>query len=559
MTKQELFEAIGLTKQTFLSESEDYHAVKHHRWVKWAALAACAVLVIGIGGFAGLFGGAKSSAPESAADMSAAVAGDSGTDSSAATDAPREEYKSEGTDAEAPMAAPREEAETEETIDTPCESMNEFTSYAGPILPLTLAAGSETVTATRELTLDFLPFEMDKHQALLTDRYVLTNTSDKDVKLTTLWPFVSDLRDVGSARITLSIDGRQTDTTLFAGDYVGGFSPVQFDEAHENERGNLKYPQKWMEFAALLKDGSYQDAALRDTAPLEQGVTVYWFRDTTAPSDAQAATVAATFALDQTQSQIFTYGINGYGYDSNSGDVTYSYFARTYIESERDALHALIVLGEDIGEITLGGYENGACEAGGELDGVSATLVREEMQLGELIELLCTDYLKKHDSLIYGENGSADPQAMALLSDCAAKLLRTYGPLADEPVERYREGRLDDIISEAYSMERVCYAAVDLTIPAGESVTVELRAKKDASFNFYMGDDTDTDIHGFELLTDVGTELALTQQTVKLLLGDAVTVSDTNFDLMTDVMPLTSTLTASYEEYYIEVRQTETE
>lgn len=546
MTKQELFEAIGLTKQTYLSESEDYHAVKHHRWVKWAALAACAVLVVGIGSVVGLFGGAKSSASESAADMSAAVAGDSGTDDSATMEAPREEYESEETDAETPM-------------DMPCESMSDFLSYAGPILPLTLAEEHEQVTATRELTLDFSPFETDKNQACLTDRYVLTNTSDEDVRLTALWPFVSDLRDAGSTGLTLSVDGRQTGTALYAGDYVGGFSPVQFDAEHEDERWNLKYPLSWTEFDALLKDGSYQDAALRDAAPLEQAVTVYWFRDTTAPADAQAATVAATFALDQTQSQIFTYGVNGYGYDPDSGDVTYSYFARTYIASEKNALHALIVLGEDIGEITLGGYENGACEAGGELDGVSATLVREEMQLGKLIELLCTDYLKKHDSLIYGENENANQQAMALLPECAVNLLRTYGPLADEPAERYREGRLDDIISEAYSMERVCYAAFDLTIPAGESVTVELRAEKHASFNFYMGDDIDTDTYGFELLTDAGTQLALTQQTVKLLLGNAVSVSDTNFDLMTDAMPLTSALTASYDEYYIEVRQKEAE
>ena len=50
MTKQQLFEAIGLAKPEYLAESEDYRAEKP-AWRRYAALAACAVLAVGLFGF----------------------------------------------------------------------------------------------------------------------------------------------------------------------------------------------------------------------------------------------------------------------------------------------------------------------------------------------------------------------------------------------------------------------------------------------------------------------------------------------------------------------------
>lgn len=538
MTKQQLFEAIGLAKTAYLEESEGYRGSRNRAWMKWAALAACAVLVVGIAGFAGLIGGMKNGASESA-------------DSAACVEMPAAEMpKSEDAGAI--------EAETEVT-DAPAESMLDFSSYAGPIFPLTLAKENDAISAARELRMDFSPFDADENRVRLTDRYVLTNTSDEDVNLTALWPFVSDLRDAGDVNATIRVDGAESDATLYAGGYVGTFSPVQFDEEHENERWNLKYPQSWTEYAALLSDGSYQAEALTGAARLEQTAYVYWFRDTTAPTDAQAATVAATFTRDDTKTQIFTYGINGYGYEPESDNVTYSYFARTYIESEKDALHALIVLGEDIGEITLEGYENGACEAGTELAGVGATIERQEVVLGELIEILCEDYLSSIDSKVYGENENPNRQSIQQLAACTIDLLCTYGPLADAPAERYRDGRLNEIISEAYAVERVCYAAFDLSIPAGDSVTVEVTADKTASFNFFMGDDVETDLYGFEMLCNTGSVLCVTNQTVILELCESAVIADTNLGIPPDVTPLTSELDAACEEYYIKLRRTDAE
>ena len=60
----------------------------------------------------------------------------------------------------------------------------------------------------------------------------------------------------------------------------------------------------------------------------------------------------------------------------------------------------MVVLGDDIKDYALDGYENGGCEK--EIDGVSCTVTRLQMTLDQVLGLLCRNYLETYADWQYG-------------------------------------------------------------------------------------------------------------------------------------------------------------
>lgn len=538
MTRHQLFEAIGLAKPEYLAESEDYRAEKP-AWRRYAALAACAVLAVGLFGFwkfvttgAGSAGPATPMEAPSADTSGAAEEGASGADG--------------GTH----------------------NAMSSFLSYAGPVFPLTLREENSAVSAERELTIDFAPYtgydesftdesgqtytyHVDDRSIELTDRYVLTNSSDTDIRVTALWPLAASLRGLSRYAPSLTIDGEPAGTQLYAGAYAGGFQSVYGPEADDGERWNPRLYQSWTEYEALLADGSYLNNTLSSAPELNQRVIVYRFENTQAP-DLEAATLAALFTCDESKTTILNYNFNGVGHDDQTGETVYSYFTRKHLKQLDEDLRLLAVLGEDIGPIRIQGYQDGGCDAGEELDGFSVDIVREEMTLGELIALTVRDYVDNWGVLVY-DNTEALPESERLLLRCTAELLTQYGLLSENPAERYQSGRLDQMIGEAATMNRVCYAAFDVTIPAGGSVTVELTARKAHSYNFVGAGAGNENVDGFEILTRLGSNLSFTRQTAAVETHGLVEIVRENLGLDAENGVMTAELDPNQEEYYLEV------
>ena len=79
-----------------------------------------------------------------------------------------------------------------------------FMSYAGPVFPLTLKEARQDITARREITLDFSPWQpvwveggedgfwRQGTDILVTDTYTLANSGAEDAQLTLLYPFVAE-------------------------------------------------------------------------------------------------------------------------------------------------------------------------------------------------------------------------------------------------------------------------------------------------------------------------------------------------------------------------------
>ncbi len=525
MKGERLFRILGLIDEDLIEEvPTGFSATLPRRppWKRYLAAAACVTLVCGFS-FAWLvtggFHGMGSAAPGE--DSGSSNGGGSGI----ATD--NEPLSVEGTT---------------------------FMSYAGPVFPLTLAEAAEGLTAERKTTWDFAPGtyqdgSLRQWGAGVTDSYAIVNITEFDQTVTALYPFTGSFTELASQQPTVTVDGEEAEGVLYAGAYAGGFRDAGVDDG---STWNLQYPDSWTDYKALLEDGGYLAQALGDGTVQDLPVTVYEFTDFAAPADYDAATQAIEFTIDREQTTVLTYGFNGSSWDEETGWRQYSYFVPNGVRRDQ-APKLLIVLGADIGDYTLEGYENGGCEK--KLPGVSCTVTRRETTLDEVLDRLCGDYLETCADWQWGmteDETAAVP--FALFRRAVSELLVQYGPISETIKDRYADGRLDDIISEAMSMDRVLYLAVPVTVPAGRRVNVTFELWKEPSFDFGCSGAENAGLQGYDLVTALGSCLDFTAQTAALVNTEGVDIVRQNFGFDPENGITEVTLDMEAEHYYLEVR-----
>lgn len=487
MRAERLFRVLGLVDPALVEEALEPR--RRRAWKRWAAMAACLALVIGFGwlatgGFRGYGGGMTGGTSDGA------VSGDSG-----------------GGSAEGPSADPGECAH--------------FMSYAGPVLPLTTVENPEGLTAERTVTWDFAPGAYPdgtprQWGAEVTDAYVLRNETEKDITVTALYPLAGSFDGLPEIHPQAAVDGETAETALYAGPYAGGFQSAFGAEVPDTM--DLDDLDDWASYRALLEDGAYLEQALGAYPALETPVTVYEFSDFAAPLEQyQAATQAISFSADPEKTTVLTYGFNGMDWDE--AFRRYSYFVPDGMRDEPD-LKLLVVLGEDIGRYTLQGYQNGGCDPGEEIDGVSCTLTRSETTLDAVLDRVCR-YAWERYAQRRTDTGDA-PVPLSLYRGAAAELLVQYGALSGAPMDRYADGRLDDLLEETLYQERVLYLSFPVTVPAGGSVGVACAFWKEPSFDFGGSGTGNEDLQGFELATRLGSSLAFTRQGAALVNTETV-------------------------------------
>ena len=407
----------------------------------------------------------------------------------------------------------------------------DFMSYAGPIFPLTLAQAAPALSADREILLDCAPYAEEYGAAVtVTDRYTIQNSSGEACTATVLYPFVSSLSDLEALRPQLSVDGAGTETTIYPGAFPGWFGPASPDPEQADQRWNLRHAESWTEYQTLLSS-SYQTDALAPKPLPDQTVYVYSF---TASGDttASAATLAITVDADPEQTTILTYGINGYGLDDATGQPQYSYFTNEHGQS----LHLLAVLGQDLSGYAMQGYTDGSCEKGKELDALEGTVTRTEMTLAE--------FLRQTAAAQLGADASADD--IDWLAAAAADLLMQYGVCSAASAERYSDGMLDAMLQDMEAVQRICYAAADITIPAGGTVCIEAVSRKPHSFDFFGFYNKMVD--GYGVMT-TGSILTFQNQTARMDTHGLVTIYGQNFNF--GGQGSTVPLSAQTEYYYL--------
>ncbi len=536
MRAERLFRVLGLTDPALVEEAMETRA-RQVEWKRWAALAACLALAVSLGfgwRVTGGFGGYGS--------------GDSGGDSGSA-----------GVSGDAPAdGAPADPGESGGGGSGVEEGIT-FLSYAGPVLPLTTLEDPGPLAAEREVTWDFSPRanshgETRQWGAEVTDAYVLRNDTGEDVTVTALYPFPGTFDSLPLVLPRITIEGEKTETALIAGPYSGGFQPTIGAETPDTM--NLETLNSWEEYKALLEGGEYLAQALGEYPALDTPVTVYRFSDFAAPLEKyQAATQAVSFRLDESVTQVLTYGFNGCEWDE--GFRRYSYFVPDGKRNEPD-LKLLVILGEDIGPYTLQGFQDGGCNPGEEIEGVSCTVTRSETTLDAVLDQLCAYYQERYArSRAADQDNAFNVVPFEMYRGAAAELLSQYGVLSGAPMDRYMDGRLDDILAETMSHSRVLYLRFPVTVEAGGSVGLEVRFWKEPSFDYGCSGSENEGLQGYDLTTRLGSSLAFTRQRAALVNTENVEITGQNFgfDLPGGVTAVE--LDLEQEHYYLEARPIE--
>ena len=152
-----------------------------------------------------------------------------------------------------------------------------------------------------------------------------------------------------------------------------------------------------------------------------------------------------------------------------------------------------------------------------------------------------------------GEETDAVP--FPLFRRAVDELLVRYGVLAgDKVMDRYADGRLDDIISEAMSQERVLYLAVPVTVPAESKVNITFSLWKEPSFDFGCSGSENVGLQGYDFVTRLGSDLTFTEQRAALENTDGIQIQRQNFGFDLERGVTEVTLDWKMEHYYLEIR-----
>lgn len=491
MKKETLYDAIGGVDEALIEGAAKPRKSKL-RWLKWVPVAACLAVVVGYASL--VFHPAGNSMAPGMGEN-----GSGGSDNTAG-----------------------------------------FHSYAGPILPLAALEGGEGLTAERDVTFDFADglYRID-----VTDCYTLHNHTESDVTVELLYPVISSLRGLEEFGATITVDGGAVETTLLAGDYTGGFRGAGGDT--EGMAWNLDPLRSWQDYAALLSDGSYLAAALGDHTDLSGvPVTVYQFTNAWGPEETDKIpnpTIRAYFDLDYNRTTVLTYGFHGGLYDRDKGLMGRSFSIRKPTERDYGQPFYLIVVGDDIENLTTEGYVTGGWDTQKTIEyGVDITRYETDLDtaLREVFDLM---YEPSHS----WPAGSSREQWYTLFCDYLAE----YGDL-----ERYSEGMLSGV--DFAAVARVCWQRFTVTVPAGGSVEVTASMTKESSHN-YPGAGGDDYLYGYELTTQMGSNLTFTRLTAAVVNGDGVIFPEQNFGFDPESGIAAVELDLAVERYYFNVMRSE--
>ena len=477
-----------------------------------------------------------------------------------------------------------------------------FMSYAGPVFPLTTAEETSSITAERNITLDFAPWipawlsneemladrtwltEAERQEALaqydelypeggrwrssddilVTDAYTLANPSQEDQTVTLLYPFATSLNDLGRLTPTLTLDGSELETALHVGAYSGGFEGVWDGTIVGDPEGsvNLDYADSWEDYKNLLSDGTYLANAL-GVGPDVSGipVTVYKFTDPYGPLKDEEAGVPnpslqVGFDLDYSRTAVLTWGFDSGNVDRENGTMIQGFSIPQPGElGYGEDVYCLLVLGEDIQNMTTGGYVTGGADPDTEpLEGCGVTVERYESDLDTMLREILAPVWQELRQNTYEQDGAELDVDFETWYRAVLEYLLAYGILSPSGAERYGAGWLEDIVSDVDTIDRVCWLEAEITIPAGDSVTLSASMTKEASYDFYCAHTENQGVKGYDLVTALGSTLDFTGQTASLVNTENIEIVRQNFGFDLEAGITEVALDPAEPHYYLEIR-----
>ncbi len=428
-----------------------------------------------------------------------------------------------------------------------------YMSYAGPAFPLAAIENTNGLLFERNIDFDFSPYypyqesyeiadgekvyyDIYDNDAIITDSYIATNTTDEDITFTAVYPFAGNISTEISRIPKVEINGTAVETKLAIGPYSGGFASA-LGEKNEVERLNLSSLESWYEYKILLENGEYIKNAFEENPEMNQPVKVYSFKieyniPMTEFDEIDNPDVIVTFDYDTEKSNVYFYGFNAMSWNSEEGWVKAgSYIPYSFSPDFENHPIYIIVMGNDIDNIsikTVAGESKGSWEDREETDAFSITTEKYESTFGEVVfEIISSEDYRYS----YGEDYELTVRDMITDEEYlgyVAEFMYAHGQLSEDPAERYFSGRLDDIIIETGYVSRVMYVTFEVTVPAGETVEIETKTLREASYDF-VGKRHDKNLEGFDVVTKLGTNIDITKQTASVKNTEEIEIIYNNF------------------------------
>ena len=475
-----------------------------------------------------------------------------------------------------------------------------FMSYAGPVFPLTLREENPAISAARRITLDFAPWvpvwisneeeaasregltEEERQEVLdahnrwfpkggryesstnirVTDSYTLTNADTREQTVRILYPFASSLNDLHKTRPTLTLNGEALDTVLHSGTYAGSFQGTwDFGaEAHDNPGSvNLDSFVRWEDYRDLLADGTYLQRALGDFIDFRQiPVILYAFTDARGPERNRAEgvpnpTIRVMFDLDYDRTRILTWGFNGGLTDEEQGIGGRLFGIPEAGTPGYGVPKYLIVMGEDVENLRFQGYATGGWDTKDTVE-AGVTVTRRESDLEEALQLAAEAWYRVRPD--EGDYLSASPEdGFALAFGLMKEHLAAYGVLSENGADRYAFGMIEDLF-EVTAVTRVFWLEAEITVPAGGDAALEAAFEKKPSLDF-GGAAEHKGVCGYDLVTELGSDLAFTGQTARLEDRGQIEILRQNFGFDPAGGVTEVTLDPTEPHYYLEVKKAE--
>lgn len=221
---------------------------------------------------------------------------------------------------------------------------------------------------------------------------------------------------------------------------------------------------------------------------------------------------------------------------------------------ENQSPKILIVIGEDIRDLTWTAAIGGSASDAPLPEGTAGvTVERHETDLDDALRQVLALYRE-------ARRGSDGPAYLPELSFdlwygafCDMILGRDGLPRTD--LERYEGAWLEMALSDAVSVDRVCYLEAELTIPAGESVTLTADFTKAPSFDYACTHTENQGVSGYDMVPELDSKLRCTSQAVRLLDHGQLQIVRQNFgfDLERNIDRVE--LDPGVPHYYLEVRR----
>jgi hypothetical protein len=204
-------------------------------------------------------------------------------------------------------------------------------------------------------------------------------------------------------------------------------------------------------------------------------------------------------------------------------------------------------MGEDISDYSLQGYKNGALE---EKVDFEYTAQREEMTLGEFLHFAAE---QEAESLRQSQGADVPAADTDVLYAALVELWQTYGTFGAFPADRYSVARLDDVLMDAWAIDRVIYSGFDATVPADGSITVTASMTVPIYIGGSYWEGYNVENAQVVLLTYAGSNIDFSSISASVELAGGVQIVSDNFGFDADSGISSITLAMPEDEYYIEI------